>query len=80
MAKCERDIGLTTYAEPDQFQDYGSLEAGMSLFADIEGEQVLATVKEVKEDKVLLDLNHLLAGKTLTFDVEILEVKELAAN
>lgn len=76
----ERDISLTTYADPGQFADVDNLQEGLSLFADVEGEQVLATVKEVKEDKVLLDLNHPFAGKTLTFDVEILEVNDISIN
>jgi FKBP-type peptidyl-prolyl cis-trans isomerase 2 len=31
-------------------------------------------VKEIKDDTVVLDLNHPLAGKTLNFDVKILSV------
>ena len=34
-----------------------------------------ATVKKVEETNVTLDLNHPLAGQTLTFDLEILAVK-----
>lgn len=32
-----------------------------------------ATVAEVKEDDIIFDLNHPLAGETITFDLEILE-------
>jgi FKBP-type peptidyl-prolyl cis-trans isomerase SlpA len=32
-------------------------------------------VLEVKEDSVVIDLNHPLAGKALTFEVEIVEIK-----
>jgi FKBP-type peptidyl-prolyl cis-trans isomerase 2 len=32
-------------------------------------------VAEIKEDKVVLDFNHPLAGKTLTYDVTILSVE-----
>lgn len=38
------------------------------------GEPRLVMVKEVKENTVVLDLNHPLAGKTLLFDVKVLEV------
>jgi len=38
------------------------------------GGVALATIKEIKEEVVLLDLNHPLAGKDLTFEVEIIEV------
>jgi len=36
----------------------------------------LVKVLEVHEKKVLIDLNHPLAGKTLTFDVNILKVEK----
>ncbi len=36
----------------------------------------LVKVLEVNEKKVLIDLNHPLAGKTLTFDVNILNVEK----
>lgn len=34
----------------------------------------LAVIHEVKEDTVVLDFNHPLAGRTLTFDIEIVDV------
>lgn len=40
------------------------------------GQAVPAKISEVKEDSIILDLNHPLAGKTLTFDVKILSVEE----
>ena len=40
------------------------------------GGVALATIKEIKEEVVLLDLNHPLAGKDLTFEVEIIEVNQ----
>lgn len=76
----ERDLALTSYADPKQFEDYENLEEGMALFTEVEGEQVLATIKELKEDKVLLDMNHPFAGQTLVFDIEVLDVKEIEGN
>jgi len=39
------------------------------------GQIIQATVKEIKEETVILDFNHPLAGKSLTFEVEVVEVK-----
>lgn len=40
-----------------------------------DGESMFPRVKEVKQDTVVLDFNHPLAGKTLIFDVKVLEIK-----
>jgi FKBP-type peptidyl-prolyl cis-trans isomerase SlyD len=40
-----------------------------------QGETVPVRVKEVKEKTVVLDMNHPMAGKTLVFDVKILDVQ-----
>jgi len=34
-----------------------------------------ATIAEIKNDDIIFDLNHPLAGETLTFDLEILEIQ-----
>lgn len=39
------------------------------------GQPLHAFVKEVKEKTVVLDTNHPLAGKALTFDVKVIEVE-----
>lgn len=41
-----------------------------------DGEVVHARVAEIKEDSVVLDFNHPLAGKTLCFEVKILKVED----
>jgi peptidylprolyl isomerase len=38
------------------------------------GNFILVMVKDVKEDAITLDANHPLAGRTLVFDVELLEI------
>jgi FKBP-type peptidyl-prolyl cis-trans isomerase 2 len=51
-------------------------KAGMTLFAQGQnGQQIPVKIKEVKKDVVVIDFNHPLAGKTLNFDVEVVEVK-----
>ncbi|MFC1599273.1 peptidylprolyl isomerase [Candidatus Omnitrophota bacterium] len=52
------------------------LKVGMPLQAGSPGGKALiVTISEVKDDTVILDLNHPLAGKTLTFDIKIVSVK-----
>jgi peptidylprolyl isomerase len=51
------------------------LEPGMQLsLRDPEGHPVNVTVAEIREDVVILDANHALAGKDLVFDVELVEI------
>jgi FKBP-type peptidyl-prolyl cis-trans isomerase SlyD len=40
-----------------------------------QGEAIPVTVKEIKEKTVVLDMNHPMAGKTLVFDVKILDIQ-----
>jgi FKBP-type peptidyl-prolyl cis-trans isomerase SlyD len=40
-----------------------------------QGQVIPVRVKEVKEKTVVLDMNHPMAGKTLVFDVKILDVQ-----
>jgi FKBP-type peptidyl-prolyl cis-trans isomerase 2 len=38
------------------------------------GQNVIVTVTEVTDDSIELDANHPLAGKDLTFDIELVEI------
>lgn len=57
------------------FRDSKSIRVGTIVNGTHSGRAVRATVIAVEKDQIVLDLNHPLAGKTLTFDVEIAEVK-----
>lgn len=63
--------------EKERFPDPKDLKAGMRFQVNTdEGHTITATVVEVGAEDVLLDLNHPLAGKVLTFEVECLEVRD----
>ncbi len=51
------------------------LEPGMTLtLSNQQGQPVPVIVKEVKDDIIILDANHFLAGQELVFDIELVEV------
>lgn len=55
----------------------GTPEAGMSLLMQTgDGQQIPVTITEVTDSHVTLDANHPLAGRKLTFDVELVEKEE----
>lgn len=41
-----------------------------------DGSELAATVVEVNEETAVLDFNHPLAGKTLTFDITLVDVRD----
>ncbi len=51
------------------------LEPGMSLtLTNQDGQPFPVVVTEVKDDVIMLDANHFLAGKELVFDIELVEI------
>lgn len=51
-------------------------EVGMQLMAQLpDGGQQPLVVTEVKEETIIVDANHPLAGKDLVFEVEVVEIK-----
>ena len=51
------------------------LEAGMPLtLTNQQGQPVQAIVLEIKEDIIVMDANHALAGEELIFDIELVEI------
>lgn len=60
----------------DQFPADITLEEGMQLAAQGPQGVIPVVVKEIKDESVVVDFNHPLAGQNLTFDVEVVEVRE----
>ena len=63
----------------DQFKDKSQVKIGAQFELD-NREKSIATITDVKENNVTLDLNHPLAGQFLYFDINILEVREPTKN
>lgn len=60
----------------DQFPPDMKPEVGMQLMmSNGSGQQFPVTVAEVKEDSVVLDANHPLAGQDLIFDLELVSIE-----
>lgn len=60
----------------NQFPEDLKPEVGMQLsMSNTQGQQFPVTIKEVKDEVVILDANHPLAGKDLTFDLELVDIQ-----
>ena len=61
----------------NQFEDGSPIEIGMPFQAQMpDGTPVIVHIKNISGDTITVDGNHELAGKTLVFDVGIVEVRE----
>lgn len=60
----------------EQFAEDVDLTPGEQVIADTDDEPAVLTILEVRPDVVVLDTNHPLAGKDLTFEVEVVAVRK----
>jgi FKBP-type peptidyl-prolyl cis-trans isomerase 2 len=59
----------------DRFPKDMEIEVGMPLgMSDQNGQQFQVTIVEIKDEVVMLDANHPLAGQDLIFDLELVEI------
>ncbi|MGB6035275.1 MAG: peptidylprolyl isomerase, partial [Cryomorphaceae bacterium] len=50
-------------------------EVGQQLASQLpSGEQIIVTVAEISDEEITIDANHPLAGKELTFEIEVVEI------
>jgi len=71
----ERDPRGVVRAERSSLPDGVEIAPGVELQAETPDGPLSFVVVAVEGDEVVLDANHPLAGKTLTFDVEVLDVR-----
>lgn len=75
-----RHEGLIQVLPKAQFAGVPELKPGMQFQANTEQGPIMITIIEVKEDDVVVDGNHPLAGVTLNFHVEIISVRAATAS
>lgn len=73
----ERREDLELEVAKNELPDNVEPQVGMQLQMQQQesGQAIPVQITKVEEDKVTLDANHPLAGKDLTFDIELVEVK-----
>ena len=76
----ERKPDLVFQVPREQLQGITGLSVGQPLRVRTPDGAMVAIVSSIADDAVVLDANHPLAGMTLTFDVEVLEVRDATAE
>jgi len=76
----EPDAAATMRVPLEDFPPGLELEPGIEVQAETPDGPLTFLVASVDDKEAVLDGNHPLAGKTLTFDVEILDVREATAD
>ncbi|HLW38883.1 MAG TPA: peptidylprolyl isomerase [Brumimicrobium sp.] len=71
----ERREELMQEVPKNQLPEEIKPEVGMPLMAQLpDGGQQQLVIAEVREESIVVDANHPLAGKDLVFDVEVVEI------
>lgn len=72
--------GLRQAIPLEAFGDIEDIVPGMRFIAETEMGQRPVQVIEVKDDVVIVDGNHPLAGQALSFSIEVIDVREATAE
>lgn len=69
------DPGAFREVEPDRVPESARTTGARLIGVTPTGERLLFHVHEIHDDRIILDLNHPLAGQTVTFRVKVLSVE-----
>ncbi|WP_295467928.1 FKBP-type peptidyl-prolyl cis-trans isomerase [uncultured Pseudomonas sp.] len=64
----------------DDFSDMELSPGLLIIFSDAAGGEMPGVVKSFDDEQVVIDFNHPLAGRVLTFDVEILAIEPAVSH
>ena len=72
----ERDDDAVQQVSRDQFPENMEIKPGMMMAAQTDQGPIPFTISEINGDQITIDFNHQMAGKTLTFEVEVIDVRD----
>ncbi|SJM96395.1 FKBP-type peptidyl-prolyl cis-trans isomerase [Crenothrix polyspora] len=64
----------------DMFEGIDDIQVGMQFHADVSHGPGVVTVIDINDDDITIDGNHPLAGVTLNFDVEVVDIRPATAE
>ena len=64
----------------ENFKDESQIKLEAQFRVDMEDGPRIATITQIEESEVTVDMNHPLAGEVLSFDTEIIDVREASAE
>jgi len=76
LAYGQHDPELTSVVSRSVFDGVEQVSVGMKFQTNTGGEAKVVQVVDVKGEDVVIDANHPLAGLTLTFELEVVKVRE----
>ncbi len=71
-----RNEQLVQVIPRSSFQGVEDIQSGMQFQANVQGHTQIIVVTKVEGDNITTDANHPLAGEELTFEVEVMEVRD----
>ena len=72
----ERDDNLMQTLSKEMFEGVDEISPGMQFHAQTNQGMSVVTVTEVENDQITVDGNHPLAGLTLNFDVDVIDIRD----
>jgi FKBP-type peptidyl-prolyl cis-trans isomerase SlyD len=76
----EKDPQAVIRAPREDFPEGLALAPGVEVQAETPDGPITFTVVAIEGNEAVLDANHPLAGKTLTFEVEVVDVRDATAD
>lgn len=76
----ERDEALVQVLPRKTLATIGKLKVGTQFHAQVPGGARVMTITAVEKENVTVDGNHPLAGRNLSFEVEVVEVRDATAE
>lgn len=71
----EFDPNAVARVPKEAFRDLDGIAVGVRVAGQQDGRRFQATITGIDDHNVTLDLNHPLAGKTLDFEIEVVDVR-----